>query len=135
LERPHTLNNISNPVLYVMIQLPINSDLLKPVYELMDGLPPYLKTGNVLMLLVAIAILVLLSLLEPGRKKNRLATSYFGSGREKSKARSLGNRQIRAKQVNNVSLYIGRRHRQSTYPMPNAVRQFVVAQAQAKRFQ
>jgi type IV secretory pathway TraG/TraD family ATPase VirD4 len=84
------------------------TEVTAPVFKFVDGLPPYLKTTNALMLLSCILALMILSLFDSGsHRKRRLATSRFGSGSEKAKARRISNRQIKAAKHNSVALYIG----------------------------
>jgi type IV secretory pathway TraG/TraD family ATPase VirD4 len=85
------------------------TEVAQPGFKFMDGLPPYLKTPNMLLLLGCGLALIILSFFDSGRnRKRRLATSHFGSGAEKAKARRIASRQIKVGEHNNVALYIGR---------------------------
>jgi hypothetical protein len=73
----------------------------------LDYLPPYLKTGNTLLLVGAIAAFAILSM-SSGNSKKRAATGQFGQGREKASAKRQAKKQMKAKTRNSVGLYIGR---------------------------
>jgi type IV secretory pathway TraG/TraD family ATPase VirD4 len=75
----------------------------------LDYLPPYLKTGNTLWLVCAIAAFAILSM-SSGNSKKRAATGQFSQGREKASAKRQAKKQIKAKARNSVGLYIGREH-------------------------
>ena len=66
-----------------------------------------LQSKNGLVLLGCVVIILIFSL-RGNRKQGKLATSRFGSGKEKSAARKRAFKQLKERKRNAVSLYIGK---------------------------
>jgi len=66
-----------------------------------------LKSPTGLTLLGCLVAVVAFQVMGGGTKKGKIATSYWGGGKEKTRAAVLAKKQITAVSHNNVALYIG----------------------------
>jgi type IV secretory pathway TraG/TraD family ATPase VirD4 len=66
----------------------------------------FLTSTNGMMLLGSLTLFVILALLG-GTKKGKLATSYWGGGKEKTAAAKIAKKQLKAPQRNSAALYLG----------------------------
>lgn len=94
---------ISQPKL-VLAQTP-NSQ--PPLQNTGTQLISYLKTQSGLTLLACLVAVVLLQISSNLSKKGKIATSYWGGGKEKAAAARKAKKQIAKTTRNNVALYIG----------------------------
>lgn len=70
-----------------------------------------LQSPSGLMLLGCLGFAIALQLLGGAGKKGKLATGYWGSGKEKARAAKVAKKQMRKVTRNNVALYIGTPHK------------------------
>ncbi|MDF5726794.1 MAG: type IV secretion system DNA-binding domain-containing protein [Rhizonema sp. PD38] len=92
---------------HYLVQVPASSSnsTTGRVDEQLIGL---LKSKSGLMLLGCLVVVALLQLWSAGRaKKGKIATSYWGSGKEKQKAAIIAKKQMLKVTRNNVALYVG----------------------------
>jgi type IV secretory pathway TraG/TraD family ATPase VirD4 len=81
--------------------------LIKLIQDVIDTIPPWLKTQPAIIAIIVILAYIWISL-SSQTSSNRAATGRFSRGQEQRNANHQAKRQIRTRKKNSVALYLGR---------------------------